>query len=328
MSKSCVKMLVLCSVLHLLVDGLCVCCLYLMASTISASHLVGIFLTYNILAFLTQPLTGLWADSMERRHWMLLASVLLLTLGVLATSMVINFGQSAVGVMTVAVLLGMGNSLFHVWGGKQVAVTTGNDMRALGTFVSTGAFGLALGIVFFSWSLLYAALLAICVLSMAYAHLDVKAGETELTNSLAERRKQMLHSSRFTLHFQVFFLLLLMLAVMLRSLVGESFTGGLSKTSGLVLLLGFLSMLGKMAGGWMARRMGIVPMLVLVVLLAAVCFVFRGQGLVILLVGLFAVNCTMPVTLYLANVLLPKREGLAFGLLAAALIPGYLLAVL
>jgi hypothetical protein len=34
----------------------------------------------------------------------------------------------------------------------------------------------------------------------------------------------------------------------------------------------------------------------------------------------------MPVTLYLANVVLPKREGLAFGLLAAALIPGYLLA--
>ena len=335
MSKSLVKMLVLCSVLHLLVDGLCVCCLYLMASSLSASHLVGIFLTYNVLAFLTQPLTGLLADSMERRHWMLLASVLLLTMGVLATSAVINFGLPDAGVMTVAVLLGMGNSLFHVWGGKQVAVTTGNDMRALGAFVSTGAFGLALGIVFFSWPVLYAALLAICVLSTAYVHLDVKAGTAELTNSLAERRKQigfplraaelnLLHSSLFTLHF----LVLLMLVVMLRSLVGETFTGGLSKTSGLVLLLGLLSMLGKMAGGWMARRMGIVPMLVLVVLLAAVCFVFRGQGLVIILVGLFAVNCTMPVTLYLANVLLPKCEGLAFGLLAAALIPGYLLAVL
>jgi predicted MFS family arabinose efflux permease len=325
MSKSLVKMLVLCSVLHLLVDGLCVCCLYVMASSLSASHLVGIFLTYNVLAFLTQPLTGLLADSMERRHWMLLASVLLLTMGVLATSAVINFGLPDAGVMTVAVLLGMGNSLFHVWGGKQVAVTTGNDMRALGAFVSTGAFGLALGIVFFSWPVLYAALLAICVLSTAYVHLDAKAAETRSSTlpSLHER-SSILHSSLFTLHF----IALLMLVVMLRSLVGETFTGGLSKTSGLVLLLGLLSMLGKMAGGWMARRMGIVPMLVLVVLLAAVCFVFRGQGLVIILVGLFAVNCTMPVTLYLANVLLPKREGLAFGLLAAALIPGYLLAVL
>ncbi|MBQ6378613.1 MAG: hypothetical protein IJJ56_07445 [Prevotella sp.] len=45
-----------------------------------------------------------------------------------------------------------------------------------------------------------------------------------------------------------------------------------------------------------------------------------------LLLGIFLMNCTMPITLYLANLLLPKREGLAFGLLAAALIPGWLLA--
>ena len=313
-------MTVLCSVLHLLVDGLCVCCLYLMASSLSASHLVGIFLIYKVLAFLTQPLTGLWADRMERRHWMLLASVLLLTMAVLATSIVISFRLSAMGVMVVAVLLGAGNSLFHVWGGKQVAVTTGNDMRALGVFVSTGAFGLALGIVFFSWPLTYAALLAICLLSTAYVHLEQKAGSAEAVNLVVGRR--------FSKLFIWVSLLALMLVVMLRSLVGETFTGEISKTSGLVLLIGFLSMLGKMAGGWFARHLGIIRMLVLVAFLVAVCLVFRSQGMVILLVGLFAVNCTMPVTLYLANVVLPKREGLAFGLLAAALIPGYLLAIL
>ena len=317
----------LCSVLHLLVDGLCVCCLYLMASSddwyspsSSALHLVGIFLTYNILAFLTQPLTGLCADRMERRHWMLLASVLLLTTAVLATSIVISYGLLSNGVMVVAILLGMGNSLFHVWGGKQVAITTSNDMRALGAFVSTGAFGLALGIVFFSWTLLYAALLAICLLSTAYVNLDVKAGTTEAVNQPIERR--------FSRMFIWVSLLVLMLVVMLRSLVGETFTGEISKTSGLILLIGFLSMLGKMVGGWLARQWGIVRMLVLIVLLVAVCLVFKDQGMVILLVGLFAVNCTMPITLYLANVVLPKREGLAFGLLAAALIPGYLLAIL
>ena len=320
-------MTMLCSVLHLLVDGLCVCCLYLMASSddwyspsSSALHLVGIFLTYNILAFLTQPLTGLWADRMERRHWMLLASVLLLTTAVLATSIVISYGLMSNGAMVVAILLGMGNSLFHVWGGKQVAITTSNDMRALGAFVSTGAFGLALGIVFFSWTLLYAALLAICLLSTAYVNHDVKAGTTEAVNQPIERR--------FSRMFIWVSLLVLMLVVMLRSLVGETFTGEISKTSGLILLIGFLSMLGKMVGGWLARQWGIVRMLVLIVLLVAVCLVFKDQGMVILLVGLFAVNCTMPITLYLANVVLPKREGLAFGLLAAALIPGYLLAIL
>jgi len=319
MSKSLIKTTFLCSVLHLLVDGLCVCCLYLMASTLSASHLVGTFLTYNILAFLTQPLTGLWADRMERRHWMLLSSVLLLTLAVLATSIVISLGQSAMGVMTVTVLLGMGNSLFHVWGGKQVAVTTGNDMRALGLFVSTGAFGLALGFVFFSWPLLYVALLSICVLSTAYVQMDVEATASNDNNQETERQ--------FTKMFTGVSLLVLMLVVMLRSFVGETLAGGISRTSGLVLLIGFLSMLGKMAGGWIACSLGIVRMLVLVVLVIAVCLVFRGHGMVTLLMGLFAVNCTMPVTLYLANYVLPKREGLAFGLLAAALIPGYLLTV-
>lgn len=317
MSKSLIKMILLCSVLHLLVDGLCVCCLYLIASSLSASHLVGIFLTYNMLAFLTQPLTGLWADRMERRHWMLLASVILLTMAVLATSIVINFGLSTMGMMVVVVLLGMGNSLFHVWGGKQVAVTTGNDMRALGAFVSTGAFGLALGFIFFSWPLLYVALLSISVLSTAYVHLDLKAG-TSVNNQEVERR--------FSKVFIWVSLLVLMFVVMLRSLVGETFTGGISRTNSLVLLIGLLSMLGKMTGGWIAHHLGIVRMLALVVVLVAVCLVFRGQEMVMPLVGLFAVNCTMPVTLYLANVVLPKQEGLAFGLLAAALIPGYLLA--
>lgn len=310
--------ILLCSVLHLLVDGLCVCCLYLIASSFSAMHLVGIFLTYNILAFLTQPLTGLWADCMKRRHWMLLASVLLLTVAVLATSIVISFRLSTVGMMVVPILLGMGNSLFHVWGGKQVAVTAGNDMRALGAFVSTGAFGLALGIVFFSWPLLYTVLLTICVLSTAYVHLDLKAGISAINSQKAE--------CRFSKLFIWMSLLVLMLVVMLRSFVGETFSGEMSRTGSMVLLIGLLSMLGKMAGGWLAHHLGIVRMLALVIVLVLVCLVFRSQEMVIALVGLFAVNCTMPVTLYLANVVLPKREGLAFGLLAAALIPGYLLA--
>ena len=310
--------ILLCSVLHLLVDGLCVCCLYLIASSFSAMHLVGIFLTYNILAFLTQPLTGLWADCMKRRHWMLLASVLLLTVAVLATSIVVSFRLSTVGMMVVPILLGMGNSLFHVWGGKQVAVTTGNDMRALGAFVSTGAFGLALGIIFFSWPLLYTVLLIICVLSTAYVHLDLKAGISAINSQEAE--------CRFSKLFIWMSLLVLMLVVMLRSFVGETFSGEMSRTGSMVLLIGLLSMLGKMAGGWLAHHLGIVRMLALVIVLVLVCLVFRSQEMVIALVGLFAVNCTMPVTLYLANVVLPKREGLAFGLLAAALIPGYLLA--
>ena len=138
------------ALLHFLVDGLCLCCLYLIAFPFSFPRLTGIFVVYNVLAFLTQPLTGLLADRMRDRHWMLLAAVVLL----LAAVMMVTFGLPFAGYLA-PVLLGLGNSLFHVWGGKQVVLKAGNDMRALGLFVSTGAFGLAVAMVFFSLSLLY-----------------------------------------------------------------------------------------------------------------------------------------------------------------------------
>jgi MFS family permease len=281
---------------------------------------VGIFLTYNVLAFLTQPLTGLLADHMARKHWLLLASVLLLTMAVLATSVVMALGTSAFGIMLVAVLLGMGNSLFHVWGGKQVAVKTNNDMRALGVFVSTGAFGLAIGFVFFSWPLLYVFLLLICLLAVGVVQ------EPEGSSQESEDERQETRS--WSQLFVILAVVGLMVAVMLRSFVGEAFSSGITKSSMMVLLIGGLSMLGKMAGGWIARQMGIVKMLVMVLLVVMACYLFKDHGLVILLVGLFAVNCTMPVTLYLVNLVLPGKEGLAFGLLAAALIPGYILATI
>ena len=314
------RMIGISALLHLLVDGLCVCSLYLIASSFPVSRLVGIFLTYNVLAFLTQPLTGLLADHMARKHWLLLASVLLLTMAVLATSVVVALGTSAFGIMLVAVLLGMGNSLFHVWGGKQVAVKTNNDMRALGVFVSTGAFGLAIGFVFFSWPLLYVFLLLICLLAVGVVQ--------EPEGSSQEAEDESLETRSWSQLFVILAVVGLMLAVMLRSFVGEAFSSGITKSSMMVLLIGGLSMLGKMAGGWIARQMGIVKMLVMVLLVVMACYLFKDHGLVILLVGLFAVNCTMPVTLYLVNLVLPGKEGLAFGLLAAALIPGYILATI
>ena len=86
-------------------------------------------------------------------------------------------------------------------------------------------------------------------------------------------------------------------------------------------------MLGKMAGGWIAQRAGILRSLAGVLVGVALCILFRGDSVMVLLMGIFLISSTMPVTLYLANEVLPGREGLAFGLLAAALIPGYLMAV-
>ena len=304
------------ALLHFLVDGLCLCCLYLIAFPFSFPRLTGIFVVYNVLAFLTQPLTGLLADRMRERHWMLLAAVVLM----LAAVMTVTFGLPFAGYLA-PVLLGLGNSLFHVWGGKQVVLKAGNDMRALGLFVSTGAFGLAVAMVFFSLSLLYIFLLALCLLAVAYLKLeqsDERVGGALQDTPWSSRVRQ----SRWLL------LLVVVAFVMFRSFMGESFTSAIVKDNMVVLLIGLTAMLGKMAGGWMASRMGILVTLAAVAVVVLGCLLCRSSERAVMLTGLFAVNCTMPVTLYWANGLLKGREGLAFGLLAAALIPGYLLSTL
>lgn len=325
------------SVQHFLVDGVCICCLYLLAEAYGDYWgaygdriSVGAILTYNILAFMSQPLTGLLADRMVHRHWLLLSSALLLTAAVAIAWLLISnlsFAGKVDGlILLVAIPIGAGNSLFHVWGGKQAVVKTGNDIRALGVFVSTGALGLAIGAVFCSWALLYALLLGFVVLSIAYVRWDT--GEQALcapqaSHSNASPLVSLKAMSSVTIWTLV---VMLMLCVCYRSFAGEVFSKGITKSQSLILTIAAVAMFGKMAGGWIARWMGILKSLMVILAGVALCFVFKSNLVWVLLLGIFLMNCTMPITLYLANLLLPKREGLAFGLLAAALIPGWLLA--
>lgn len=301
------------AVMHFLVDSLCICCLYLLLPSYEGVGFVEVFLTYNILAFMTQPLTGLWVDRMRNRHWALLLSIVLLTLAVGIASFLPSPSY------LLPLLLGFGNSLFHVWGGKQTVALMGNDIRALGVFVSTGAFGLAVGFVYCSWMLLYLMLIALCLLAV-FASQD----SLEKTNSDYSDYSENSEYPLFVIWLSV---ALLMAVVMFRSYVGQDFSSAIVKTPTLILVIGGVAMLGKMAGGWLAKGFGIVPSMVVVLLVILIAMLFRQSGLAALLVGIFAINCTMAVTLWLANVVLKGREGLAFGLLAAALIPGWLLAI-
>ena len=310
----------LAAALHFCVDGLCLCCLYL--ATTGIQDLLRYFVVYNVLAFLTQPFTGVLADRAKQRHWILLSSIILLITAVIETVCMIAFCPAAPVflLMVLSVLLGIGNSLFHVWGGKETAVRTGNDIRALGVFVSTGAFGLAVGSVFLSRALMLCLLIGICILALAYLQIDaakpIDTTEIESENKVYPK----------LLVWAV--LILIMLIVAGRSFMGESFTGVIDKTPMVVLLVGALTMMGKMAGGWLVKWMGMVTSIIILVAGAVVCLAAKGNYIGIALAGLFMVNCTMPITLYWANVMLKGREGLAFGLLAASLIPGYLIATL
>ncbi|MBQ4392558.1 MAG: hypothetical protein II826_05535 [Prevotella sp.] len=312
------------TVLHLLVDGLCVCALYLMVGNADGARLLALFLAYNVLAFMTQPLTGWWADRSRSRHGPLLVAIVLLSAAVALQMVAVLRGAGLLPLC--AVLLGMGNSFFHVWGGKQTAVLSGNDMRSLGIFVSSGVLGLTVGVLYASWWLLAAMLLLVSVLGAVASRIEPSAGPLPPS---ARRETAGLPSMAKTPAFIAFWLLAILIFVLLRSFVGEVVSVGLEKSSAVLLLLAVTAMAGKACGGWLARWLGISRAIVACLGIVAACMMFRSADSVPLLpvvAGVLAINFTMPMTLHLANRLLPRREGLAFGLLAAVLIPGYMLA--
>lgn len=305
--------------MHLLVDGLCVCCLYLMAGSLDKGTIAAVFVTYTVMAFLSQPLSGLLADHAVRHNNLLvLVAVALLTSGVVLASMGLMFVVQPDGIpFSTAILLGLGNSLFHVWGGRRVALLTRNDIRALGMYVATGAMGLAIGMAFASWWLLYGLLTAVALTAVVASTNEL---EMERTEDIDQKG---IPTDRWWAWGAV---LLLMAFVCLRSYLGESLTEGVPKGSCMILLIGGVAMLGKAVGGWVAKGIGLWTTFVGALAGTLVCLWMAGSVTWLWMAGVLLINLTMAVTLHWCNRALRGREGLSFGLLAAALMPGYLLA--
>lgn len=302
------------TVLHLLVDGLCACCLVMLADALEISGSIAVFVLYNVIAFGTQPLTGHWTDSTKRPLTALGASALLLLCGALTCLTFVYCGQESLPLFG-ATLLGLGNSLFHVYGGKYVATTWQGDIRPMGIFVSTGALGLTIGSCFGSVALLATLLLALLTVVWMHAK-SAQSSINQVNINIMQLRRKV-----YTL--PLLFLLCLMFVVAGRSFVGTATPSLGTSSSALLLLVSAVAMTGKAAGGFLSVRFGLRRTLIVSLVLGCACLMLCPLQSAFIPVTVFLINLSMPCTLYLANRAMPGREALAFGLLAAALLPGY-----
>ena len=320
------------SLLHLLVDGVCACGLMLMSGrTVSDLQAYGMIVLYDVLAFATQPLTGHWVDKSGLRPRALQLAAVLLASGALVSAL--PFSPSVLTATAGAVLLGMGNSLFHVYGGKYVAVASGNDIRAMGVFVSTGAVGLAIGLGFSSLMLLAAFLLAFLALSAL--HLRDASRHRPVPSPLHTESGQVTSAPASAATptgsavVPVLYLFCLMLVVAGRACIGESVPSLRTNIPSVdppvvMVVVSLIVMVGKAAGGFLSRRWWVRNVFCASLLLSAAFFMMCPWHAAFVLLTLFLINLSMPCTLYLATKSVPGREGWAFGLLAMALLPGYL----
>lgn len=296
---------ILFTILHFLVDGICALTIfsYLVVNQDTTSTTI-ILLIYNFLAFLTQPFIGLLIDKYKNKERLFLfISILFLFFGVILK----NYSIIA------SILLGIGNSFFHISGGKYVICHT-NNIIDIGVFVSTGALGLAIGCNYTNSYLLLITLGLIFIISsiIIFSKDSILLSDKVTTNQKLDYK-------------MVFILLsLVCICVFIRSFVGKIPNFTFEKTKLILVLFGLASTLGKATGGIISKIFGINKTIILTMLLSMILLSFGNNNLYLSLLGILLFNTSMPITLYLANRII-KYQGFAFGMLAAFLIPGYLL---
>ena len=290
-------LLLLNSLAHLLVDGLCAATIFgpVAAAVGSVSELA---MLYNTLAFSTQCLVGLAADRIRRHGAAAAASMALLVLG---------FALPLPAWVRVC-CIGAGNSLFHVAGGAMTLERSAGKAGPLGVFVAPGAVGLTLGTLWPGLGTVFAVLLACCALAVI---------PLERASAAARRDEEDADPS-----VGAAIPLLLTLAVAVRAVGGTAVAFPWKSGAALALALTLCVFAGKTAGGFLCDRLGPGKSALLSVLPAAALIAFCSAWAVPSMAGQFLLNLTMPVTLWLLYRALPDAPGFAFGLAASALWPG------
>ena len=323
--------LLLNSMAHLLVDGLCAATIF---GQIEEDRAL-LLLLYSTLAFSTQCLVGLWADRMRHVRHLEAVSALLLVLGyVLPVSALLKI-----------ILIGVGNSGFHVAGGVMTLRESGGKAAKLGVFVSPGAIGLTLGTLYPKLGAAFAVALVATVGMVVVAEgteeqtglavkgteeqtgLAVKGTEEQTglavkgTEAQAELETMQAEKSDAPVP-EILPVLLLISAVAVRAIGGTAVRFPWKHgAAGALLMTAFVAG-GKTAGGYLCDSIGYQKAALFSLIPASILIACCSSWAVPSLLGQFAINLTMPVTLWLLYRSMPDSPGLSFGLAAAALWPG------
>lgn len=292
---------------HFLVD---LTCAYLMISLVAAAGEARwlCLLLYNFCAFALQMPAGLIADKWNHNTATAAAGIAL-TLSAFAFFPL---------PLLCAVILGIGNCLYHVGGGVDVLHFSETRQWMLGVYVSPGAIGLFLGGLLaqkelFSLPVGFVLILTASLLTALGLH---------MLHPLQKPSDNVPPSIEAVGRAPILAVIALLLVVVLRSYVG--ITLSFPWKTGVWSLLAVLGVaFGKAAGGFLADRMGALRASVVTLSLCALLFLFSDLPLCGL-AAVFLFNMTMPLTLFAMARLFPGARGFAFGTLTFALFLGYL----
>ncbi len=283
---------------------------------------------YNFLAFTLQLPLGMLCDRLhQKRPWWMAA----LGCALIGLAGVVAFVAGEVSpealymqneMLTMSILLGLGNAFFHVGAGVRV-LQMGERMTPVGIFVSTGAFGICLGGLFsrnlsptFYEYRLFIFSVLIILLSFAAAVLLLLGSKMDSCQISVHKNGQKNREENAGIIF------LLFLVVALRSFQGSILNFSWNTGTLIPLIFALCIVAGKALGGILADWFG-VPLATLPLLFSALLFLWSENNMFFGLAAVLLFQTSMPITLSLMHKQMPALPGTAFGLLSFALFVGY-----
>jgi len=299
------------SLAHFLVDFACA---FLMFRFIAGTPEgpVGVLL-YNFCAFAMQMPLGVVADNLNKNY-------LFALIGLVLVATAYGFVQIP---LAAVIVIGTGNAMFHIGGGIDVLNISEEKLSALGVFVSPGAFGIYFGTILGrgeSMNAFYFPVMMLAAVILIYAVYKSQKGShpKNAAFSIGNINSKSIESGRILIAVACFFLV-----VCLRSFVGLALDFPWKGIGNWSVTLVCAVVFGKVAGGFVADKLGVGRTSILSLGAAALLFLLF-QIPVAGVAALLLFNMTMPITLWAMAKLFPGAKGFAFGLLTFALFLGFL----
>ena len=291
---------------HMVVDFICAATIFTIYVSwlLATKEMLVAILSYNILAFWTQIIFWSLEDKFECPKLFAICWCILVVLW----SLLLNiFPRISV------ILIWLWNSLFHVWWGIISIATAPEKAAPAWIFVAPWALGLLLWTLLWkSWNFIYWYSLILWWISCIFMLLSSKKSSTySIINSFAEKESV---SQKQLQHILVWIILLLVLSIIIRSFIW--FIINYPWKAGTLLIIFTVCIVLWKAFWWIiADRFWWIRTWVSSLLLSLPCLLLWSHYIIFWMIGIFLFNITMSIALAWLIKVMPKRWGLAFGIL-------------
>ncbi len=295
------------SIIHFIVD---LACAILVTNLVSQKMGSGMVLfisvvAYNFFAFAVQLPIGIIADRVNK-------NALCSSIGCLLVAIAFAFADFG---LVACIIAGIGNAMFHVGGGIDVLNISDKKAALSGIFVSTGAMGIFLGTksasVKFDKYYLVIIVLLISAIALYWLYNRIKDKVKNEKMIIPELSKT-----------EILIITCLFVTVVIRSYVGLILAFEWKSNFILALISIFAVIFGKMLGGIIGDKIGLMKISMISLITSAILYIFAFDNAVLGIIATLLFNMTMPITLIVLSNILDKNKGMAFGLLTFALFIG------